>query len=152
MKRIGVLLALIGLLSLIFATECFAQRGIRWKGSGGWGPGSQYSKMYDTTTVQSIQGVVLRVDSITPMKGMSYGVHLMVATDKDTLSVHLGPGWYIENQDTKIELKDTVEVKGSKITFQGKPAFIAAEVRKGNDVMKLRDEKGVPVWSGWRRR
>lgn len=152
MKRIGLLLALIGLLSLIFATECFAQRGIRWRGSGGWGPGSQYSRMYDTTTVQSIQGVVVSVDSITPMKGMSYGVHLMVEINKDTLSVHLGPGWYIENQDTKIELKDTVEVKGSKINFQGRRAFIAAEVKKGNDVMKLRDEKGFPVWSGWRRR
>ena len=25
--------------------------------------------------------------------------------NKETISVHLGPGWYIENQDTKMETK-----------------------------------------------
>jgi hypothetical protein len=76
----------------------------------------------------------------------------MLKTDKETLSVHLGPVWYLENQDIKIEAKDKIEVKGSKITFEGKPAIIAAEVRKGDDVLKLRDEAGFPSWSGWRRR
>jgi hypothetical protein len=79
-------------------------------------------------------------------------MHLMLKTDKETISVHLGPGWYIENQDVKIDPKDKVEVKGSKITFQGKPALIAAEVKKGNEILKLRDENGFPAWSGWRRR
>jgi hypothetical protein len=44
-----------------------------------------------------------------------------------------------------------VEVKGSCITFGGNPAIIAAEVKKGDDVMKLRDDNGVPAWAGWRR-
>lgn len=44
-----------------------------------------------------------------------------------------------------------VEVKGSRITFDGKPVVIAAEVKKGQDVLHFRDENGVPVWSGWRR-
>ena len=68
------------------------------------------------------------------------------------VSVHLGPGWYIENQDIKLEPKDRVEVKGSLINFGGKPAIIAAEVTKGEQMLKLRDENGFPVWSGWRRR
>jgi hypothetical protein len=45
-----------------------------------------------------------------------------------------------------------VEVKGSRVTFEGKPAIIAAEVKKGDEVLKLRDENGFPMWSGWRRR
>ena len=32
----------------------------------------------------------------------------------------------MENQDVKIEAKDRVEVKGSRVTFGGKPALIAA--------------------------
>ena len=68
-----------------------------------------------------------------------------VKTDKETVSVHLGPSWYMENQDVKLEPKDKVEVKGSRITFGGKPAIIATEVKKG-------DEAGYPVWAGWRRR
>ena len=82
---------------------------------------------------------------------MSYGVHLELKTDKETVSVHLGPGWFIENQDITIEPKDKVEIKGSRVTFDGKPAIIAAEVKKGDEVLKLRDQNGIPFWAGWRR-
>jgi hypothetical protein len=83
---------------------------------------------------------------------MSAGVHMIMQTDKEQISVHLGPGFYVENQDVKIESKDKVEVKGSRVTFGGKPAIIAAEVKKGDEVLKLRDDNGFPMWSGWRRR
>ena len=86
------------------------------------------------------------------MKAMSDGVKLTVKTEKETVSVQLGPGWYLENQDVKIEPKDKVEVRGSRVTFFGKPAIFAAEVKKGDQVLKLRDDDGFPVWSGWRRR
>jgi len=136
------------------AVESFAQRGsgMMWRGSGGWGPGTQYNRMYDPKAVESISGEVISVDRITPAKGMSGGVHMNVKTDKETVSVHLGPSWYLENQDVKLEAKDKVEVKGARISFGGKPAIIAAEVKKGDEVLKLRDDAGFPVWSGWRRR
>jgi hypothetical protein len=51
-----------------------------------------------------------------------------------------------------IDAKDKIEVKGSRITFGGRPAMIAAEMKKGDEVLKLRDDSGFPVWSGWRRR
>jgi len=151
-KNVAVMVAIISVLALAFSTESFAQRGMKWNGSGGWGMGTQYGKVYDPKTAETIAGEVISVGRITPTKGMSYGVHLIVKTDKETVSVHLGPGWYIENQDIKIEAKDKIEVKGSRITFQGKPAIIAAEVKKGDEVLALRNESGVPVWNGWRRR
>ncbi len=152
MKRIGIFIGVISiLLSLLIVRDSLAQ-GMRWKGSSGWGMGSQYGRMYDPKTVETISGEVVSIDKITPMKGMSYGVHLTLKKDKETISIHLGPGWYIQNQDIKIEPKDKVEVKGSRITFEGKPAIIAAEIKKGDEVLKLRDENGFPVWSGWRRR
>jgi hypothetical protein len=136
------------------AADSSAQKGpgMMWRGSGGWGPGSQYNKMYDPKTVETITGEVTRVDRITPAKGMSGGIHMLMKTDKETVSVHLGPSWYLENQDVKIEPKDKVEVKGARVTFDGKPAIIAAEVKKGDEVLKLRDDSGFPVWSAWRRR
>jgi hypothetical protein len=152
MKKVSILL-LTAVAICFIAEYSFAQRGpgIKWRGSGGWGPGSSYNKMYDPKTVETISGEVTGVDLITPAKGMSRGVHMNVKTDKGTVSVHLGPSWYIENQDVKIQPKDNVEVKGSRITFDGKPAIIAAEVKKGGEVLKLRDTSGLPVWSGWRR-
>jgi hypothetical protein len=152
MKKTGTIIAALAIFSLFYTFGSFAQMGPMWKGSGGWGMGGQYSKMYDPKTVETITGEVVSVDKITPMKGMSHGVHIMVKTAKETISVHLGPDWYIENQDIKIEPKNKVEVKGSRITFQGKPAIIAAEIKKDSEILKLRDEKGFPVWSGWRHR
>ncbi len=152
MRKTGTVIAVLTIFSLFFTIDSFAQMGSMWKGSGGWGMGMQYGKMFNPKTVETITGVVVSVDKITPMKGMSQGMHMILKTDKETIAVHLGPSWYIENQDIKIEQKDRVEVNGSRITFEGKPAIIAAEVKKGNEILKLRDEKGFPVWSGWRRR
>ena len=152
MKNIMKLMGVLAMLSLAFASEALAQRGIMWKGGGGWGQGTPYARMYNSQTVETITGEVVSVDEITPTKGMSSGVHVVVKTDKETIAVHLGPGWYIENQDVTIAPGDKIEVKGSRITFEGKPALIAAEVKKGDEVLMLRDANGFPAWSGWRRR
>lgn len=152
MKRFMTLIAVMAMFSFFAATDTLAQHHGMWKGGGGWGPGAPYTRMYNPQTVETISGEVVSVDKITPMKGMGYGLHAVVKTDKETISVHLGPAWYLENQDVKIEPKDKIEVKGSRITFEGKPALIAAEVKKGDEVLTLRDAQGIPVWSGWRRR
>jgi len=82
---------------------------------------------------------------------MFYGVHLIMKTNKETISIHLGPARYIEKQKIKIEPKDKIEVRGSRITFEGKPTIISAELKKGNTILKLRDENGFPVWIKRRR-
>jgi hypothetical protein len=122
-----------------------------YRGSGGWGMNDPYQRNYNTATVETLSGVVESVDKVTPVKGMSAGIHLMVKTDKGTISVDLGPEWYMERLDTKIEKGDKIEVKGSRVTFAGKPAIIAAEVKKGDNTVILRDSAGIPAWAGWRR-
>ena len=153
MKKSLGMIAAMAFLGLLVVDQSYAQRaGIRWRGTRGWGPGTAYSKKYDPKTVETISGEVVKIDMITPRKGMSAGVHMSVKTDKEEISVHLGPSYFIENQDVKIAAKDKVEVKGSRITFDGKPAIIAMELKKGDEMLKLRDDSGFPVWSGWRRR
>jgi hypothetical protein len=138
MARLRVLAIAIGILSLIFPAEPFAQPGM--KGSGG--------RMYNPKTVETVGGEVVSVDKITNTKGRGYGVHLTLKTDKEAISVHLGPGWYIEKQGIKIKPGDKIEVTGSRITYEGKPAIIAAEVKKGDEILRLRDENGFPLWAG----
>ena len=152
MKRIGTGVALLCVLGLGLASAGLAQPGLRWRGGAGWGRGGAYNRLYDPKTVETVSGEVVKVEQMTPMTGMGYGVHLVLKTDKETISVHLGPAWYVERQDTKIEPKDHVEVKGSRIAFEGKPAIIAAEIKKGDEILLLRDDAGVPAWAGWRRR
>ena len=139
-------------LSVFFAAS-FALAGPwkGWRGSGGWGMGSQYNRMYNPATVETLAGTVEAVDKVTPMKGMNFGIHVVLKTDKETISVHLGPEWFVERLDTKIQKGDTIGVKGSRVSFNGKPAVIAAEVKKGDSTLVLRDSAGVPAWAGWRR-
>ena len=133
MKKTWLFIVVLLSFSVFFPADSDARRGMEWKGSGGWGPGTSYNRMYNPGTVETIEGEVVSVENIMPMKmkGMQTGVHLMVSTGKETISVHLGPAWYMENQDLKIEQKDKVGIRGSRITYEGKPAIIAAEIRKG---------------------
>jgi hypothetical protein len=151
MRRKSFLSAMIAVSLLFTVSTVLAGPWKGWRGSGGWGMGSQYNRMYNPATVENVSGVVESVDKITPMKGMNSGIHVMLKTDKETISVHLGPEWYIERLDTKIQKGDTIEVKGSRMTFAGKPAIIAAEVKKGDSTLLLRDNAGIPAWAGWRR-
>jgi len=146
-----VLSTMIFVFSLVFANESFAQSGRNTK-SGGWGIDNQYDRMYDAKNIETVVGVLIKVEKITPFKRMSSGVHWLVKTDNEIVSVHLGPKWYIDNQDMEVVPKNKVEIKGSRITYQGKPAFIAAEIITENEILVLRSEDGTPVWRSWRKR
>jgi hypothetical protein len=103
---------------------------------------------YDPKTIETIEGKVVSIEH-TQVRG--HGVHLTVQTAKESISVELGPAWYIDKQTPRIETNDTVTVTGSRVTTDGKPAIIAAQVKKGSEVLKLRDDNGIPAWSRRRR-
>lgn len=149
-KTTGIVTAVAAAMILISSVSLAGPwRGYR--GSGGWGMGSQYQRMFNPATVETVSGTVDSIEKITPMRGMHSGIHLALKTDKGIIDVHLGPEWYIERLDTKILKGDALEVKGSRVTISGKPAIIASEVKKGDSVLVLRDSNGVPAWAGWRR-
>jgi len=148
-SRIAVVSVTALVLSVALHADCLAQRGGRR--GGGWGVGSAYNRMYDITTVETVRGEVARVEQFVPYQGALPGVHLVLTTGSESLSVHLGPAWFIENQDESIDVGDDVAVTGSRILFLGEPAIVAASVRLGEQVLQLRDRRGLPVWSGWQR-
>ncbi|HMS34797.1 MAG TPA: hypothetical protein PKC91_12005 [Ignavibacteria bacterium] len=45
---------------------------------------------------------------------------------------------------------DNISVTGSKVTYKSDEIIIAKEVTKGDQILKLRDENGCPLLSGWR--
>lgn len=155
MRRLAPVLVMSTVFLIVGAVDILAQRGrggAGQGGGGGWGAGTPYGRVYDPATVETVRGVVASVERFTPAKNMSYGLHAMVKTERETISVHLGPGWYLENQDTLVAAGDAVEIRGSRITYEGRPAIVAATVTRGEEVLTLRDGRGIPVWSGWRRR
>ena len=98
MKRVGIILAAILVASLTVITDSSAQSQGMGRRQGGWGPGSPYARLYNPQTVETMSGVVASIERFTPSKGMSHGVHALLKTDKESIVVHLGPAWFIDNQ------------------------------------------------------
>lgn len=139
-------------MALLLVTASVMAQG--WKGNGGqgWGRKSDYVRNYDPRTVETLSGTIVDVQSFTPGKGMSNGLHVTLKTDKSTVDVHLGPAWFLDNQDIELNAGDAVSVEGSRVTFGNASAIIAARIVKGDDTLVLRDRDGTPVWNAWRRK
>ena len=152
-KYLLSLIALSIIVLAVMSSDSFAQRGNKGQGKNiGWNTGSQYNRLYDKTTVETISGEVTAVETFIPSKGMSGGIHVILKNEKETISIHLGPSWYLDKKEIKIAVGDKISIKGSRITFEGKPTIIASLVSKGDDVLKLRDDNGYPLWSGSKRK
>ena len=121
------------------------------RGRGG-GAGDSYSRMYNPKTVETLSGEVVSLEKTAfGRRGRSLGVHFTCRPPRDDPGP---PGAQLVSGETRPDLVsgDKVEVTGSRVTYQGQPAIIAAEVKKGGQVLKLRDAAGVPAWAGQGRR
>lgn len=108
-----------------------------------------YSRNYDVSTVETIEGEIVEVNYKTGKRKASMGVHVLVQTDTESIPVHLGPAWYLNEQE-KLEKGDRITVTGSRISYDGAPAIVAATVERNQMILRLRDRDGIPVWRGWR--
>jgi hypothetical protein len=59
------------------------------------------------------------------------------------VSVALGPLWVADRYG--IAVGDRLEVTGWRVV-RGKTALVAAEVKRGDRVFRLRDREGTPLW------
>lgn len=62
---------------------------------------------------------------------------------------HLGPNWYIGNQELRLKTGDKITVTGSRVSIGGKPAIISSDIRRGEDILKLRDSDGTRLRVAW---
>jgi hypothetical protein len=160
MRTKGFMVFIVVVSIFLLISIAVAQEWQSWRGSEGWGMEHPYQRMLDPKApIETLSGEVIHVQTVTPKKGMSPGIHVILHTDKETIPVHLGPAWFIEHLDTKILKGDKIEVKGSRVvmTIEEKPelkaqhVLLASEVKKGDQVLVLRDATGEPVWAGWKK-
>jgi hypothetical protein len=98
---------------------------------------------YDMKTETTIAGIVTNVERVRGMH--ANGLHLFVMTESRTVEVHLGPADFVE-KTLKFQEGNTVQILGSNTTKMGRGVMLAREVKKGEKVLQLRNEDGIPLW------
>ncbi|MFA5112094.1 MAG: hypothetical protein WC443_11850 [Desulfobaccales bacterium] len=134
---------------VIFCLLSFALAGVSWaQPAPSAGKGSGPGGFYNPETVVTVSGIVISITPPRAQLGLPELVYLTLKTESAKITVFLGPSVALDQMPVKIKTLDKVEVTGSKVMWEGQPVIIAGEVKKGDQVLKLRDPNGVPVWSG----
>jgi hypothetical protein len=110
------------------------------------GPGRGMQR-YDPKTETTLSGTIEDIQLL-PGHYRGTGTHLFLKTDSSTIEVHLGPTAYIEKHQFSFKKGDHIEVLGSQVKIAGKDALLAREVTQDGKKLVLRDQGGVPLWSG----
>jgi len=105
------------------------------------------NRNYNPATETTVKGTVEEVQQI-PGQGANTGTHLVLKTDSGTYDVHVGPTSFLASQKFSFAKGEEVEVTGSKI---GSDTLIAREIKKDGKVLTLRNQQGIPAWSGGHR-
>lgn len=133
LKQIRSISLIIVVTFCLIYSEALAQRGT--------------GRIYNPDTVETLKGTVESIETLSS-KGMGPGVHIGLKTDQGHIvPVHLGPKWFMDKQALQLKQGDSIEVTGSRVTISNMPAIIASEIKRGDEVLKLRDANGYPYWS-----
>jgi hypothetical protein len=112
--------------------------------------GGRGMRMYNPQTVTTIKGTVERQGP--PIGRRMQHVSWVIKTDQGNVTVHLGPAWFIGQQQMVINPGDTMEATGSEMEMSGGTMMVAKEVTVKGKTLKLRNDQGLPVWRGQGRR
>ncbi len=108
-------------------------------------------RFYNPDTVVSVSGEVQNVETRTFGPSGAGLLILSLKTEKEIITVNVGPERYVSSLGFSFSKGDKIEVKGSKVDIRGVPTILAAEIKKGEKTLKLREEDGTPLWRGPRR-
>jgi hypothetical protein len=115
-------------------------------------PLAQSGKGYNPAAVMTLSGHVAAVNTRAPKKeGRDVMMTLVLKTEQGNVNVNVGPAAFVAQQNFPLAVGDLVQVKGSVTQRQRGAAIIAAEITKGSQVLRLRDEAGRPLWKGMMR-
>jgi hypothetical protein len=144
MKKCMILLSVFLMIG-VCAAGVLAQPQGKCPTSQGWPMG----RMYNPKTVETLDGKIESLETVAASRmDIPARVLLKLKTDKETVTVYLGPKWYLEKQKAKLSPGDYIQVKGSRVTLDNMPVILPNEITKGGEVMQFWDEQGSPRWRG----
>ena len=119
------------------ATTAFAQGGMHRGG-----------RMYNPSTEATVTGTIDEIKNLTSPGRGGGGLHLILSAPSGAIDVRVGPASFVSSKGFTFAKGDALTVVGSKVTMAGQEVLIARELKKGDQVLTLRDAKGFPLWAG----
>ena len=111
--------------------------------SGAWGIGTPYQGLKKSGKAAKIEGKVLSMRDLTPYEGMEPGYELKVDTGGGKeVDVHLGPRWFLLQNDVNLTKGAPIVVVGVTVRFEGEPTLLANEIVQGDKRIILNDTGG----------
>ncbi len=119
-----------------------------WISSSAWGQHpSKTGPKYDSANEVKITGVI---EEVRDVPGQIEGTQLVVKTDTKTVLVRVAPTDFLKEIDTSFAKGDQVTVVGAKAPDATEEEILAREITDGSNTATLRDDKGIPIWTGWK--
>jgi len=100
---------------------------------------------YDPATFVRVSGSIQEVREVMEPPALK-GIHVTLAAEKGPVEVYIAPTGFLKVFSITLARGDQVRISGSKVRFHGSDLVLARELRRDNDVLLLRDEKGNPYW------
>jgi len=112
-----------------------------------WAQAPASAPKYDLANEVTIKGVVQEVkDFQCPVSG-GMGAHLLVKTDKGTVTVHLALSKFLSEYGFAFAKGDEIEIIGVKAKVgDDENAILARKIDRGNQSFTFRDKNGQPLW------
>jgi hypothetical protein len=104
------------------------------------------AEKYDKSKEVTITGVVERVER--HRSGSHAGLHLLLRTEEKTIEVHVGPVTYLQERRIQFQVGEEITVVGARTRFGDETVIVPREIKTPAEIVVLRDENGVPMWSG----
>jgi DNA/RNA endonuclease YhcR with UshA esterase domain len=108
---------------------------------------SKTGPKYDVKNEVKIKGVI---DEVRQVPGSFEGTYLVVKTESKTVVVRAAPADFLKEIETTFTKGEQVEVVGCRAPDTTEEEILAREITVGQNTTTLRDDKGVPVWAGWK--
>jgi hypothetical protein len=147
MKKLSLMAGILGVLAFLMGPPSWAQQQAP-PAAPAIPAAPKASKLYNPQAAETLVGKVTAVNRhAAKMAGRPERVTMVLQTNQGPVKVNLGPADYLDQQALKLAVGDQVEVKGVKVTSPKGTSFTAGEMRKGDQVVKLRDDAtGRPLW------
>lgn len=104
---------------------------------------TQGSFSYDTSHETQIQGTVMSFTDSS--QAAPIGPHATIQTSSGTVDVHLGTTGMLKVNDIFLAPGDSVKIVGEIQNFGNGDVFLARVLQKGNQIVTLRNLKGIPL-------